>query len=97
MWDSSTLSINDIVIIPQVIHVSAKVNDLSLLWFLSVVYASNLFEDRKILWNNLSIFVDSIKNLTNNSYLIGGDFNKVIKASKKFSGNAINNNRVACF
>lgn len=97
MWDNSTLSINDIVILPQVIHVSVKANNIFSLWLLSIIYASNLFEDKKILWNNLSDFADSIKDLPHNSWLIRGDFNKVFKAFEKCRGNVINKNRTAYF
>lgn len=61
IWDNNILGINDIDILPQVIHVSIKVNNFSHLWFLSIIYASNNFNNRKSLWLNLSDFSYNIK------------------------------------
>lgn len=83
MWDNTSLGIQDIDIFPQGIHVAVKVIDLFSSWYFSVIYASNSFKTRKILWVNLIDFANSIKTDSNNPWFIEDDYNEVLKASEK--------------
>lgn len=59
--------------------------------FFSAIYASTDFNTRHSLWTNL------ISTCPHKPWLIGGNFNKVLRASEKFGGNSINRNRVNLF
>lgn len=68
---------------------SVKVINPSSTWFFSIIYASNSFADRKILWDQLVDFANTIKDSNDDSWLISGDFNEILKAYEKFGGNNI--------
>lgn len=52
-------------------------------WLFSMIYVSNDFSLRKQLWDQLISMAESIDSLKSSSWLIGGDFNKVLRASEK--------------
>lgn len=54
----------------------------------TVVYASNSVQERKLLWKQITNFSNNINN-SYNSWVIGGDFNEILKSSEKIGGNNI--------
>lgn len=86
MWDNTRFSIQDITISPQAIYTIVKVSNPPSSWYFSVVYASKTFGERKILWNNLQDFSNTTRDIASNPWLIGGDFNEVLKSLEKFEG-----------
>lgn len=71
MWKDDIFNSNDISITPQSIHVVVKVKASSSSWFLSVIYTSTNGDDRKILWDQLSVISDTIYSNSNASWLLG--------------------------
>lgn len=51
----------------------------------------------KDLWSQLKMTLDFVRNYPNNAWLVGGDFNEILKSSEKFGGNHINYNRASQF
>lgn len=62
-------------------------------WLFSAIFARNLLENRKLLWENLITISKNIKT----NWFIGGDFNGILKAKNKFGGNTINLSRINLF
>lgn len=48
-------------------------------WLFTIIYVSNIYANRKNLWNQLRAIPDNY----NGSWLVGGDFNEVLKARDK--------------
>lgn len=90
-------NITDISITPQSIHVAVKVTSPPSSWFLSIVYASPHVNTRKSLWDQLSLMVNTIASNFDTSWLVGGDFNEILIAHDKHSGNLIMPSRVNLF
>lgn len=60
-------------------------------WLFSCIYASNYRSQRNILWENLK----AIKNNYDGKWLVGRDFNEILKSIDKKGGRPINNARSA--
>lgn len=58
-------------------------------WLLPTIYASTNYDGRIRLWDYL---VD-IASIFKDSWLVGGDFNEILKSRDKFKGERINCNR----
>ncbi|KAI0500544.1 hypothetical protein KFK09_018758 [Dendrobium nobile] len=87
-WDPSHLSFTPTFFSSQLIHGLVNVGSLPP-FFLSVVYAANVLEDRKVLWEDLlglSINIDI-------PWIIMGDFNCYRFDSKKAGGNSLSSDR----
>lgn len=82
MWKQEELHMDPVAIRDQEIQVNVQVGTTTNTSLLSLVYASTLLVNRKILWNNLEIVG---KNNTL-SWLLCGDFNEVTNGSEKFGG-----------
>lgn len=57
------------------------------------MYASNDFQTRLRLWRDLYC----LSNSADIEWLVAGDFNKILHASKKLGGNLINRSRAKHF
>ncbi|XP_047251490.1 uncharacterized protein LOC124886655 [Capsicum annuum] len=97
MWNEDKLSITDISASYQSIYVDVQVYSPPSIWFLSIIYAATSLSDRKSLWNQLETMANVVNKDTQNSWLIGGAFNKILTFSDKYGGNAINNSRAGHF
>lgn len=84
-WRAHELVINTVAITSQEIHTSVKLNK-SPSWLLSLVYGSNNFTDRRIIWNNLP----TVHEHYNCAWLLCGDFNEVFTSKENFCGAPIN-------
>ena len=73
----------------QEIHATVKVCNSDLSWLFFAVYASPTFEERSILWNNLSTLAE----LHGRAWVIAGDFNELLVDDDKFGGRAVSVNR----
>lgn len=89
-----SISINDISISPQAIHVTVKFFSNPSNWIHSIVYASTCFSTRKVLCQKLMAIIDS---LGCNSRLVEGDFNEILKDYDKNCGNRISINKSYLF
>lgn len=58
---------------------------------------STNFNTRKLHWDQLISLADNLSSLGSNSWLVGGDFNKVLRASEKFGGNHISIHKSSLF
>lgn len=93
LWSSRLITVDRITVTSQEIHAMVKVYSSTQPWLFSVIYASNLFNCRKILWDNLI----ALRETYNGPWLIGGDFNEVLTANDKWGGRHVNNNRADIF
>lgn len=91
------MNITNISITPQAIHTALQVKCPLLDQFISIIYAINVLENRKLLLNQTSTFDNSISHYNKNSWIIEDDFNEILRSSKQFGGNAINNTRANLF
>nr|XP_016433117.1 PREDICTED: uncharacterized protein LOC107759646 [Nicotiana tabacum] len=89
MWKKEFVAVEKVETTPQGIHAMVKVSPDHPPWLFSAIYASNLLENRKFLWEYLITISKNIKT----NWFIGGDFNEVLKARDKFGGNPINLSR----
>lgn len=71
MWNEDNLNINDINISPQGIYVTVQVSNPPSFWYFSAIYASNHYQDKLELLNQLAEFADSIANYNENGWLVG--------------------------
>lgn len=65
---------------PQNLHATIQITSESFLCFFTAIYASIDFQSRTKLWKELVTYSDSV----NGDWLIGGDFNEVLKASETY-------------
>ncbi|KAK4731156.1 hypothetical protein R3W88_024144 [Solanum pinnatisectum] len=79
LWDNSLIEVDDIATTGQEIHAMVKVCATNEYWLFSCIYASTYLNSRKILWEN----VKKIKVNYDGKWLIGGDFNELMKSSEK--------------
>ncbi|OIS97442.1 hypothetical protein A4A49_62516, partial [Nicotiana attenuata] len=93
MWNNEDTMVDQIGGTDQEIHAMVKVRNSTKNWLCSIIYASNLLEERSILWHNLKIVTSNYKG----PWLVAGDFNEVTRASEKLGGLPINYNRVSKF
>lgn len=91
------IAIKDISISSQAIHATIKVSSPPSCQILRVIYASNVFSIRRSFWDQLMCIDNSLHTLDSDSWLVGGDFNEILKASKKLRGNSIKYARSALF
>ncbi|XP_075095411.1 uncharacterized protein LOC142173689 [Nicotiana tabacum] len=82
IWSSRLITIDIISFTSQEIHAMVKVYSSTQPWLFSAIYASNLFNYRKILWDNLITLHETYSG----PWLIGGDFNEVLTANDKWGG-----------
>ncbi|XP_075091723.1 uncharacterized protein LOC142171904 [Nicotiana tabacum] len=85
MWKDDLIKLEEISTAPQGVHVMVKVHSPPNFFFLSAIYASNTLSDGIKLWDHL---VD-IAFVFKGGWLVGGDFNEVLKSKDKFGGNSI--------
>lgn len=55
MWKSDKVNVDQIGSTDQEIHAMIKVHNEPKVWLLTIIYASNLLNEKLILWNNLKI------------------------------------------
>ena len=89
LWNSERVEVSLISKTGKEIHVKVKVCASDFSWIFSTVYASPRFEERSILWNNLSALVE----LHSMAWVIAGDFNEPLVEEDKFGGRAVSMNR----
>ncbi|PKU65301.1 Putative ribonuclease H protein [Dendrobium catenatum] len=80
-WDANHVSFSPTFISSQMIHGIYSAGSSPPI-FLSVIYAANLFEDRKVLWDNLLMLSHNI----NSPWVIMGDLNCYRYESEKAGG-----------
>lgn len=93
LWNSDFVDVEILSTTEQEIHALIRVNSSSLTWLISAIYASPIFVERCILWNNLRI----IASRHNLPWLALGDFNDVLLEDEKFGGNGICGRRVRAY
>ncbi|KAK4708924.1 hypothetical protein R3W88_029849 [Solanum pinnatisectum] len=86
LWDDNMLELDEIATTVQEIHVMIKVSGTIDSWLFSSIYATSLWNMRKILWENLH----TIKNNYSGKWLIGGNFNELLHSLDKKGGNPLN-------
>lgn len=79
LWDDTVLEFDEIITTNQEIYAMIKKLITHTTWLVSCIYASNFQNQRNILWDNLK----NIKNNFSGGWLIGGDFNELLKILKK--------------
>ncbi|XP_023884843.1 uncharacterized protein LOC111997036 [Quercus suber] len=89
LWNSDRVEVSLISKIEQEIHVTVKVCASDFSWIFFAVYASPRFEERSILWNNLSALAE----LHNMAWVIAGEFNEPLVEDDKFGGRTVSMNR----
>lgn len=57
-----------------------KVSPHNVSWNFTAIYASNVYHNRRILWNNLITYSRTISNL----WLVAGDFNELLSQTDKW-------------
>ncbi|KAG5614400.1 hypothetical protein H5410_014224 [Solanum commersonii] len=92
-WKSSEVTIEPFMLIEHEIHTTIKVSTTFPKWHISIVYAKNSYNHRKILWKNLRNITTSITG----PWLVCGDFNEVTNALEKLGGRPINNTKCSAF
>lgn len=85
LWLSDLLTIDEVSMTHQEIHCMVQVLPLPTKWLFTAIYASNVYTDRCLLWNNLKCILDTYKG----PWLIGGNFNEILHATEKFGGNML--------
>lgn len=85
LWLNDLLIIDEMAITHQEIHCMVQVLPLPTKWLFTAIYASNVYTDRCLLWNNLKCILDTYKG----PWLIGGNFNEILHATEKFGGNML--------
>lgn len=93
LWNSDGVVVSLLATMEQEIHVSVKVRPSDTQFFLSVVYASPRYNERRVLWNNLV----SVASLHCSPWIIARDFNEFLADNNKFGGRAMNANRSLLF
>ena len=93
LWNSDVMEVTLLMKTEQEIHVVVKVHSTNFNWLLYSIYARPRLEERKLLWNNLSV-VASLHNLP---WLMLGDFNELLSRHDKLGGNPLNPRRVQLF
>lgn len=93
MWKDEILKIEEVSTTPWGINVMVKVTPFSNPWLFTIVYASNTYANRRNFWNQLRV----IPNNYNGSWLVGGDFNVVLRARDKQGKNYISSPRANLF
>ncbi|XP_058763491.1 uncharacterized protein LOC131636928 [Vicia villosa] len=85
MWNFQEIELRIVQLGEQYIH--AEVSDLNhnTLYCLTVVYACNQLEKRKVLWN----VMESLGTNNNHPWIAMGDFNNVITTKDRFGGNSV--------
>ncbi|XP_016566719.2 uncharacterized protein LOC107864811 [Capsicum annuum] len=97
MWRKDAITIASVSISSQAINAMVKVSSPPSSWYISIIYASNDFKARVDIWNQLASFSESYISPEENSWLVRGDFNEILRASEKFEGARINQNRSNLF
>ena len=93
LWDSSWVSVIELVTTEQEIHALVTPIYSNTPWLLSAVYASRRFAERRLLWDNLKIVSD----LHSFPWVMAGDFNEVLIGEDKYGGKAVNISRALQF
>ena len=89
LWNSDRVEVSLISKTEQEIHATVKVCASDFSWILSTVYACPRFEERSIIWNNMSALAE----LHSMAWVITRDFNKPLVEDDKFGGRALSMNR----
>lgn len=89
--------ISTVSITTQSINAKFKVSSPHVSWFISIIYASTDLSSRINLWEQLATFFDTYITPEGKIWLVGGDFNEVLRASEKFGGLKVNFNRINMF
>ncbi|XP_050259843.1 uncharacterized protein LOC126704898 [Quercus robur] len=89
LWNSDRVEVSLISKTEQEIHATVKVCNSDLSWLFFAVYASPRFEERSILWNNLSALAE----LHGMAWVIAGDFNEPLVDNDKFGSRVVSVNR----
>ncbi|KAK4733421.1 hypothetical protein R3W88_007682 [Solanum pinnatisectum] len=90
---SSEVTIEPFVLTEQEIHTTIEVSTTFPKWHISIGYAKNSYNHRKILWENLRNITTSITR----PWLVCGDFNEVTNALEKLGGRPSNNTKCSAF
>lgn len=86
MWRNDLLTLKNMTVTTQSIHVMIKVSPHPTPWLFSALYASNDFHSRTTLWDSLL----RISQNYDGPWLIGGDLNEVLSTSNKLGGRPVN-------
>ncbi|XP_070014337.1 uncharacterized protein [Nicotiana sylvestris] len=93
LWNADLVLVDELTMTTQEVHCMVQVLPNPTKRLLFSIYANNSVHSRSLLWHNLKCVYDSYKG----PWLVGGDFNEVIRQNEKFGGNPINNSRVDAF
>lgn len=89
MWRDNIINVQNAVRRGQEIHATIEVHPLRKPWLFTSIYASTNIHYRNMMWDNL----ENISNTYKGPCLVGGDFNDILTASKKFGGKPIKDSR----
>ncbi|XP_070010375.1 uncharacterized protein [Nicotiana sylvestris] len=89
MWKDDIINVQNAVRRGQEIHATTEVIPIRKPWLFTSIYASTCIHNRNIMWDHL----ESISNSYKGPWLVGGDFNDILAASKKFGGKPIKDSR----
>ncbi|KAK1318512.1 hypothetical protein QJS10_CPB04g00904 [Acorus calamus] len=93
-WNSALVDVSILEHSPQHIHCSIFCKQTSRIFFVTSVYASNLYAERLMLWK----IITQISTKVNGSpWIVGGDYNEVRYSSEKFGGRPVHQRRLRKF
>ena len=93
MWNADRVEVVQLAKTEQEIHVEVKVLLSNLPWIFTAVYASPRYDERQVLWENLSKVAD----LHYKPWIIVEDFNEPLAEEDKFRGRPVSINRSLLF
>lgn len=81
-WDPGVWDLNVIHDFDQVVHCKVVTRTTQHSFFVSFVYASNDYRERRVLWNHMRLHHAFVKD---DPWLVSGDFNVCLKANESTS------------
>lgn len=72
----------------QYLHCEVSDGAGKMLWWMIVIYASNLLADRKLLWKDIATLASNIQG----QWMILGDFNNVLNTPDRIGGDRVQEN-----
>lgn len=70
-WRTTEVTIEPFILTEQEIHAGVEVSSITSKWFLSIIYAKNIYRLRNVLWENLK----NVSTKITGTRLVCGDFN----------------------